>query len=801
MEELLSIGKSAERLDGWDKVTGAAIYTDDIDFGPGLLYAAMIESPCAHALIKKLDVSKAQAVDGVVKVITGADFPFKFGLYMFDRFIFAQDRVRFMGEPIGAVIAWTPQAALKAAKLVTAVYEELPPVLDQMTALEPNATLVHPGHDKYWHVPWFFPQKDTNIAHWRKIRKGDLDEGMKSADLVMEDTYHVPRYAHCAIETHCATALVDVAGRLTVWAASQSPYTQRNLFAQTLAPLGFTHKSVRVITPYVGGGFGGKAGATMEMLAAALATTVKGHPVKLLWNRAQEFYATSQRQGLVNKVRLGVKKDGTITALENTLYWDCGAYAEYGANVVNAAGLSATNPYRIDNVKIDSICIYTNLPPCAAYRGFGYSEFGFGLESQITRAAKKLGMSPVEFRRKNAIKGGDKLPYGSPMNANGLRECIDFVESEIKPQEHLAHSDPRKAFGKSLVCYWKAPAMPPNAASSAFIKFNEDASINILVSGMEIGQGFMTVMGQIASEVLTVPMSMIRVELPDTDRNPYEWQTVGSHVTWGCGNAVKLAAEDARNQIFDIVCRVHGFAKEDLYLKDSTVCNKNDPAFKQPLKDFVIYGIQAKDFTFKGGPIMGRGSFMPEFTSAITDPETGQGGKPNVHYTTGACGAIIEVDRQTGKMTLKKIAFAADVGRAINPNLIRGQITGGLVQGLATVLYEDMRYNDKGKLLNPSFADYKIPTALDIPELIVSKCLEVGQPDGPFGARGVGEHTMIPVGSMVADAIEDALGIRLLSLPLTAEKIALTMAGITPTPPMTVKPTEQPGKKAARKKL
>jgi carbon-monoxide dehydrogenase large subunit len=807
-EKLLTIGKSEQRLDGWDKVTGAATYTDDIDFGPGLLYAAMIESPHAHALIKKLDVSKAQAVDGVVKVITGADFPYKFGLYMFDRFIFAQDRVRFVGEPLGAVIAWTPQAALKAAKLVEAQYEMLPPVFDQISALEPNSALVHPGHDKYWHVPWFFPKANTNIAHWRKIRKGDMDAGFKSADLVLEDTYHVPRYAHCAIEMHCATAMVDQAGRLTVWAASQSPYTQRNLFAQSLAPLGFSHHTVRVVTPYVGGGFGGKAGATMEMLAAALATSVKGHPVKVLWNRAQEFYATSQRQGLVNKVKLGVKKDGSITALENTMYWDCGAYAEYGANVVNAAGLSATNPYKIDNVKIDSICIYTNLPPCAAYRGFGYSEFGFGLESQITRAAKALNISPVEFRRKNAISGGDKMPYGASMNANGLRECIDYVSGEIKPHEKLEHPDKRKVYGKSLVCYWKAPAMPPNAASSAFIKFNEDASINVLVSGMEIGQGLLTVMGQIASEVLTVPMSKIRVELPDTDRNPYEWQTVGSHVTWGCGNAVKLAAEDARNQIFEIVCRVHGFNKEDLYLKESTVFNRAKPDFKQPLKDFVIYGIQAKDFTFKGGPIMGRGMFMPEFASAITDPETGQGGKPNVHYTTGAAGAILEIDKQTGKMKLKKIAFAADVGKAINPDLIRGQITGGLVQGLATVLYEDMRYDAKGKLINASFADYKIPTTLDIPEEIASKCIEVGQPDGPFGARGVGEHTMIPVASMIADAIEDSLGIRITSLPLTSEKVALAIAGIKPKPAQppvpqsaqTAQPKPHEKAKPARKK-
>ncbi|MDA8244533.1 MAG: xanthine dehydrogenase family protein molybdopterin-binding subunit [Elusimicrobia bacterium] len=767
------VGKPVQRVDGWEKIRGAAKYTDDLEFGPGLLYAALVESPYAHARIKSIDTSAAEKLDGVVKVVTGRNFIHKFGLYMNDRYIFASDVVRFVGEQVAAVVATDPKVALRAAALVKVSYQELPAVMDPVKALEKDSPLVHPDLKDYRHVPWFFPKPGTNIAHWRKIRKGDLEKGFKEADLVLEDTYTVPRYAHCAIEPHSAVGLYDASGRLTMWTSSQSPFTQRHVFAETLKAFGIGHKDVRVISTYIGGGFGGKAGVTMEIIAAALAIAVPGRPVKLLWSRAQEFYNTYQRLGVTAKIKMGATKAGRITALDFKLHWDAGAYVEYGANVVNAAGLSASGPYRVDNLSVDSMCTYTNLPPCGAYRGFGYSEFLFGLESHITRMAEKLGVDPVEFRKNNAIREGDTLPYGAHMNPTGIREAIEKVEKEINWGKKEKSRDPKKAVGKSLVCFWKSPAMPPNASSSAFLKFNEDGSINILVSGMEIGQGLLTVMAQIAGEVLSVPVSKIRVETPDTDRNPYEWQTVGSHVTWGCGNAVKRAALEARERIFDLVQRVHCLDKSTLYLEDEKVKCRTKPGFALPFRDFVINGIQAEDFTFKGGPIMGSGVFMPEFASAISDPETGQGGHPNVHYTTGAAGIILEVDRETGKMRIKKVALAVDCGKAINPDLVRGQVVGGLLQGFATVLYEDMRYDAKGRLLNPNFSDYKIPTAMDMPDEVVPIIIEVAQPDGPFGARGVGEHTMIPCAPLIANAVADALGVRVRSMPVTKEKVAL----------------------------
>jgi carbon-monoxide dehydrogenase large subunit len=770
------VGKPAGRIEGKEKVTGATRYVEDLDFGSNLLFAAIVESPHAHAMIKNIDTSGAEEIPGVVKIVTGKDFPYRFGLYMHDRYIFAQDRVRFIGEQVAAVIARDPAAAHRAAALVEVEYEELKPLLSVYDAIgEKPKGIIHPDLKNYTHVPWFFPQANTNIAHFRKIRRGDMEQGFAEADHIFEDEYTVPRYAHCAIEHHGAVGHLDHSGRLTVWTASQSPYTQRHLFMEALAPLGFSHKDIRVISPAVGGGFGGKAGVSMEILAAALATAVVGNPVKVLWSREQEFYNTYQRQGVHARIKVGVKNDGTLTALEEILYWDAGAYVEYGANVVNAAGLSATGPYRVPNMKIDSVCIYTNLPPGGPYRGFGYSEFIFGLESHFNEIAKKLNIDPVEFRRKNGIREGDTLAYGGKMNPSGLLQAIDKVAEAIEWDKDIKPKDPNIAAGKGFSLMWKAPAMPPNASSSAFLKFNEDASINVLVSAKEIGQGFLTAMAQIAAEVLTVSPEYIRVENPDTDRNPYEWQTVASHITWGCGNAVKRAAEDAREQIFDLMERALGKKRDALYLEDAMVKSHDEPGFQLPLKDFIIDGIMMEDGTWRGGPIIGRGMFMPEFSSALGDPETGQGGKPNVHYTVGAAAIRVEIDKQTGRIRIPKVVLAVDAGKAINPEMVKGQIIGGIVQGLGTILYEDMRFDGKGKLLNPNFTDYKIPTSMDIPDEIVPIIVEVPQPDGPYGARGIGEHTMIPVAPMVANAVEDALGIRIKSMPITAEKIALAI--------------------------
>ncbi len=768
-KNLKFVGHDAVRLDIKEKASGAAMYTDDIPFGPNLLHMSVLASPYAHAEILSIDTSEADNFPGVMATATGKDYPQKYGMYLQDKSILPVDRVRYIGEQVAVVIAKTKEIADEAKKLIKVEYKELPVILDQMEAMKKDAFLIHPNLGNYKVIPWLSPQAGTNISHIRKIRKGDVDRAFEEADFVLEDEYVVPHVAHTCLETHISVAQQDYTGRLTMWNSTQSPHTQRHIIATAL---GIPHKDIRIIAPFVGGGFGGKAGISMEALTVAC-QKVPGHPVKLRWSREEEFINSSQRQCLLAKVKMGVKKNGKIIALQHELYWDVGASAEYGNNVVNATGFSATGPYYIPNVKIDSIGIYTNHPPCAAFRGFGYSEFHFGLESHIDRVAKEIGIDVVEFRRINAIKTEDEVAYKCHMNPSGLTECIDRVAEAIEWGKEEISEDPDIVISKGFSSAWKAPAMPPNAGSSAIIKFSEDGSINILVSGMELGQGLHTTMAKFVAEILTLPLNQIRVDLPDTDRSPYDWQTVASHETWEMGNAIIRAARDARDKIFDVVSHAYHLEKESLYLEDGMVKDDLDSNFALPFKDFVITGIQTEHHTWIGGPIMGVGSFIPEFTNALVDPNTGMGGHPNIHYTVGAGAVKIELNKKTGVVRVVKMAEAFDVGKAINPDLVKDQIVGGFVQGLGTALYEECLFDEKGKMLNANFTDYKIPTILDIPDEMIPIIVEVPQPDGPYGARGMAEHTMIPVMPAIANAISNAIGLRIKDIPLTAEKVAL----------------------------
>ncbi|MCG8572708.1 MAG: xanthine dehydrogenase family protein molybdopterin-binding subunit [Spirochaetes bacterium] len=772
MKKTKVVGHNAQRIDMLDKVTGIAEYTDDLKFGPKLLCMSVLTSPHAHAEIKKIETKEAEKLPGVRAVATGKDFPQKFGLYLQDKSILPVDRVRYIGEQVAVVIAVTKEIADQACKLIKVDYKVLPAIHHQMDALKKDAVIIHPDLGEYEIVPWLNPQAGTNISHFRKIRKGDVEKGFKEADYILEDEYHIPHVVHACIEPHITISKYELNGRLTMWNSTQSPHTQRHIMSNAL---GIPHKDIRVIATHVGGGFGGKAGISMEALGAAC-MKVPGHPVKLAFSRKEEFLNTSQRQGLVAKVKMGVKKNGKIVALQHELFWDVGASAEYGNNVVNATGFSATGPYYIPNVHIDSRAIYTNNPPCAAYRGFGYSEFHFGLESHIDRVAKHLKIDPVEMRKINAIQEGQGVAYDVPMNPSGMDQCIEKVAESIGWGKEEKSENPEEVIAKGFACAWKAPAMPPNAGSSVFIKFNEDGSINVLISGMEIGQGLHTAIAKFAAEELALPLEKVRVELPDTDRNPYEWQTVASHETWAIGNAVIKAAHECKTKMLSIVERGCQIPQANLYLEDGKVKSHLNPKFSLAYEDFVITGIETEHHTWIGGPIVGTGVFIPEFVNAMVDPETGLGGHPNVHYTVGAGAVKIAVNKKTGVVRVLKMAEAFDAGKAINPDVVKDQIIGGFVQGLGTALYEEVKFDDLGNILNPNFTDYKLPTTLDVPYEMDPIIVEVPQPDGPYGARGMSEHTMIPVMPAIANAVANATGLRLKDVPLTAEKIALGLA-------------------------
>ncbi|HEX6385161.1 MAG TPA: xanthine dehydrogenase family protein molybdopterin-binding subunit, partial [Anaerolineae bacterium] len=641
------IGQSVGRIDAQEKVTGAAVFADDIEFGPGLLYARIKRSPHPHALIKSIDSRRAEALPGVKAVVTGEDFPGHIGLYLKDRYIFCRDRVRYVGEAVAGVVAVNENIAEQALDLIDVEYEPLAPVFDPEFGASPDAPLIHPDLGAYEVAPFIFPVPGTNVSNHFKIRKGDVASAWPQCAAVIERTYRIPHVQHVPIEPHVAVAKVDKTGEVTLWGSSQSPFAQRNLIANAL---GISPSKMRVIAPYVGGGFGCKAGVSMEALAVALAMKVKGRPVKLRLTREEEFYTAFVRQALVARIKIGCDAKGKLLALENTFYWDGGASTEYGVNITRAAGYSSSGPYEIANVKTDSLCVYTNHPVGGAFRGFGMPEMHAGLEQCIDELAETIDMDPVEFRRLNCLKTGSSLVTGSRMHPTGLPQCIDRVAGAIHWGKKSTPAAPHKRRGQGIALMWKAPAMPPNAGSSAVLELNEDATVTVGVGGQEIGQGAFTVMAQMAAAALGVPYEWVRVAGPvDTQYSPYEWQTVASRLTWSMGNAVVAAARDARQQILELAAAAWGEEPDDLDIQDGVVFSYRSEE-SMPLKDMVIYGLPKADGSgWHGGPIVGRGNFMPTYVTGL-DPETGQGERAVVHYTTGAEAVEVEVDLVTGRV-------------------------------------------------------------------------------------------------------------------------------------------------------
>ncbi|MCR1897732.1 xanthine dehydrogenase family protein molybdopterin-binding subunit [Irregularibacter muris] len=758
------VGQSVKRVDGVRKATGYTKYADDIKMSK-MLYAKAKRSPLAHARIVSIDTSKAEALSGVKAIITGQDVKTKVGLYLEDKTFLAVDKVRYVGEAVAAVAAETEAIAEEACDLIEVEYEELPGVFSIKDAIAPDASLVHEELGDYKHGSIFFPEAGTNIANHYKIRKGDIDKGFAEADFVFENEYYVPQIQHSPIETHCTIAQAEPDGKINVWAGCQSPYAVRKALAAALhLPL---HK-VRVVSPQVGGGFGGKAGTTLEGIVIPLAQRCLGRPVKMTYTREEEFIASFVRQGLLGKMKTGVNKEGKIVAQEIVYYWDGGAYTEYGVNIARSGGYSSVGPYDVPNVKADSICVYTNHPVGGPYRGFGMSEIHFCIEQNMDAIAAEMGMDPAEFRKLNCLKDGGHNVTGQEVHNVGLVDCIDAVTKDMNWDQKVSlEIKDGKIRGKGISLAFKAPSMPNNVPSSSIIRFNEDGTAHLSVTAMDIGQGSDTALVQIASEVLQLPPERILMTTGDTENTPYEWQTVASRITYCAGNAVYRAAEDAKNQFIELAAEGLGVSPEELELKDGAVVSKTDSSKKMPF-DQLSMGLTMPDGSGIHGPIIGRGAFIPPEVKD-TDPETGQGEKPTAFWTYGAQVSEVEIDVETGHITVPATAAAFNVGKVINPQLCEAQIEGGIVQGIGSILWEEMVL-DHGVVKNPSYVDYKIPTAFDIPEMKITM-VEIEEPTGPFGARGVAEPAMVACAPSVANAVFDALEVRVETMPLTKERI------------------------------
>ncbi|KXS45285.1 MAG: molybdopterin binding aldehyde oxidase and xanthine dehydrogenase [Candidatus Frackibacter sp. T328-2] len=759
------VGTNVKRKDGIEKVTGSAKYTDDLKFS-NMLYGKVLRSPHEHAKIVSIDTSRAEALPGVKAVITGKDFPNVTGLYIGDRTVLAIDKVRFIGDPVAAVAAESLEIAERALQSIDVEYEELPSLVDPKESMEEKELLIHENINDYDHADFIHPVKDTNISNHFKLRKGDADKAFEEADHIYEEEFEVPMVQHVPIETHVSVAQSQLNGKLNIWSSAQSPDALRELVGVVFEmPL----NQIRVDSVPIGGGFGGKAGLNPETpIAVALSKLVLGCPVKITYTRAEEFECATARPGIIARFKTGVKEDGDIIAQEIEYIWDGGAYNDYTVNVSKTGGYSCAGPYEIPNVKADSYCVYTNRPVTGAYRGFGMCEIHWGIEQHIENIAEDLGLTPLEMRLKNALKDGSKNVTGEELSDVGYSETLELAAEQIELDEKEDTGNPTKVRGKGIAGGYKGPSTPPNAASSALIQVLADGSINLLITATDIGQGAYTALAQMAAEALGVSIDTINVSTPNTDYTPYEWQTVGSRTTFSVGNAIINAAEDARNQLFDYASEDLGVDEEDLDMEDGIIFDTTDPdnTDKQaPISKYAI-GIMYEDGSGRGGQVIGRGVYIPEGVSNLD--ENGQGRTVN-HWTYGCHAAEVEVDTETGQVEVLNMVTTFDVGKAINPELVEGQLEGGLVQGFGTALFEEFVY-DGGKLLNKSFVDYKIPTAMDIPN-IETNIVENALGHGPFGARGVAEPAMIPAAPAIANAVYDAIGVRVKSMPITPEKI------------------------------
>ncbi len=755
------IGVNYERSDGYEKATGMAAYGPDVT-APRMLHAKILRSPHPHAKVLHVDLEPAKRLAGVRAAVSGQDFPdAMWGTRLEDRPVYAVDRVRFVGEPVAAVAAIDEDAALEALSLIRVEYEELPAVFDIEEAMASDAPLLHPDLGEYEYQRNIFnPVPGTNICNHFEFSLGNVEEGFLRSDLVLEDTFHIPMVQHCPLEPHACIAQLSPQGRLTIWTTTQGLYVTREQVAQAL---GLSQSNVRIICTWVGGAFGGKISAVVETLAGALAVHSGHLPVRLELTREEEFVATFVRQPLKVIYKTGVMRNGDLVAREVRCFWNTGAYGEYEVAVSRYAGFSANGPYRIPNIRVDSFCVYTNNPVSGAYRGFGVPETCFGYEGQLDHIARELGMDPVELRLRNGVEDGDVSTTGETLSAVGLKECVRRAVEPLDREDRPPPPGKRRGWG--IACMWKFSV--PTAHVMSVIKVNEDGSVVLLTSAVEHGQGAHTTLCQIAAEALGVEVGQISIIQPDTETAPYGWETSSSKTTFFDGNAIRRAADDVKAQLFQAAAVLLEAAAEDLDTRDGRVFTRAAPDRFVTFAD-VAMGVFKPDGGFIGGPIIGRGHFTP-LPSSPADAESGMGRKPASFWMYAAQGAEVEVDEETGEVHLLKLTAAHDVGKAINPQGCAGQIEGALAQGLGTALFEEMRL-DGGIVVNANFGDYKIPCVLDMPSL-VPMVVEEPHPDGPYGAKGVGEPGLAPTAAAIANAIYDAIGVQIRSLPFTPERV------------------------------
>ncbi len=764
-----SVGKAIPPEDTVRKVTGTALYTFDWDF-PGTLQAKLVTSTVPHAKIVSINLDRAKEVPGVAMILTGKDLPFRVGMYAGDRDLLAVEKVRWAGHPVALVVAETLEAAERASELVDVEYESLPAVFDPVQALNGDAPVLHERMEEYKHAPVFYPVPGTNIANRFRLVHGDTEKGFAEAEETFEEEFKVSHVSHAYMETQCVIAQAFRDGTYEIWTSCQSPFVVRQIISESLK---IPYNKITVRVPFVGGGFGGKAGLGWEALVALASKAVGFRPVKLVLSRKENFASGASREGVVANVKAGFMRDGKCVAYKVRFVLDAGAYADYTVNVSRAMGYSAEGVYEIPNVYCESLAVYTNKIPTTAMRGFGYSESNWVLEQVFERAAKKLGMDSAKIRRINLIRPGEshtatgervREDAGDPRKVlQSLTDAIDW-EGKVSPA-----SEPWKVRARGFALCVKGPSQPPNASSSAIVKFNEDTTVDLVVGTGNFGQGTATALTQMVADQFGIPVEKVRVDaIRDTGKSAYTWQTVGSRGLFTDGVATLRACEDAKRQILELAAQVLRLPAEELELTEGGVKAKGRPWVAIPLRDLVFGYVYPNGNTI-GGPVVGRGHYTSSLNSFL-DPQTGQG-VPTIFHTFGGTAVEIELDLVTGAIEVEKAVQVFDVGKAINPLLLKMQLDGGFIMGMSIALFEKIKFDDQGWVTNPNFTSYYIARMKDTPKEFSSRFVETPQYDGPLGARGIGELSMISVASAISNAIYRSIGVKLNDLPMNPEAV------------------------------
>lgn len=779
------VGKSAIRLDALEKVTGDAQYCTDIEV-PGMLHGKILKSPYPHAKIISIDTSRAEKLRGVRTIVTNKDAPEKrYGGYLKDQHVLCRDVVRYIGDSVAAVAADTLEIAEKAIELIDVEYEELPAVFDVEQAWETNPPAkVHPDLSNYeaYIAQGLYVKREENrpnVAHHHIVRQGDMERGFQEADLILENKFTTARMQHVPFEPHICIIKVEADGSITIWTGRQSIYRIKGHFCSVF---NLPPSKVRVISSfYIGGGFGNKAMLRGEPIVALLAKKAK-RPVRIVFTREEMFTTGATRIPYTIYIKDGIKKDGTLVAREMRMLLNIGGYADSGPMVARNCTFGVIGAYKVPNLKVDSYAVYTNETITTPFRGFGSTQVIWAIESHMDMLAEKLGMDAVELRKKNLLKEGDTNANGEIVHSIGALECLDKVAETLEFDKPSAPAEGPWRKGKGLALGNKYSVAPTSAM--AIVKVWEDGLIEVRHNADEMGQGVNTAMAQIAAEELGANMDKVKVVWGDTSYTAYFPQgSTSQRTTYQLGNAVLLAAQDAKRQIFELAAPRLKVSPDDLELKDGKVRVKSDTSRSINITDIftadrpVLPG-QYGDYVEKYGEILGRGMWVQRY--APENPETGQidptlaqkGLRLVSFYGHAAQGAEVAVNVETGEVKILSLVASSDMGFPINPKMCEQQMESGFSMGISSALWEEMKL-DKGMILNPNFKDYKIIDATNMPSNENVKCFMTPAPhkDGPFGAKGTGETQMTPSAAVIGNAIYNAVGVRLKGIPITREHV------------------------------